>query len=217
MTFKGPFQPKLIYDSLNILSNNIQTIKGFLSLAFQGRLLRFIGCCQEKKKRERKKEKKKCRLAETLMAHGILTLLFLTRCETRGILKMITSNSSYRETYNRLKNSLYSKMFHNHSVSKAEFVNITTALLTQRCAICFLEPIIFSTARTLSPTKPNPATSGPYQGPWMCSLVTILFPGLQIFAQVTWKPQTASMKTPNQTHLKGGDRIKSYHVLRKNH
>lgn len=129
------------------------------------------------------------------MACGILTLLFLTRCETRGILKIISSNSSYRETYNRIKNSLYSKILHSHSVSKADFVNITTALLTQRCAICFLQPIIFSTARTRSPTKPNPATSAPYQSPWMCSPVTILFSGLctvlfsEIFVQVTWKWQ----------------------------
>lgn len=99
------------------------------------------------------------------MACGILALLFLTRCEIRGVLKMITSNGSYREMYNRIKNSLYSKMLHSPSVSKAEFVNITTALLTQRWAICFLQPIIFSTVRTCSPTKPNPATSGPYQSP----------------------------------------------------
>lgn len=128
---------------------------------------------------------------------------------------MITSNSSYRETYNRINNSLYSKMLHSHSVSKAEFVYITAALLTQRCAICFLQPIIFSTARTLSPTKPNAATSGPNQSPWMCSPVTILFPKLEIFAQIIWKPHTAPTKTPNQTHLEGGKGRKSYHLLRK--
>lgn len=75
---------------------------------------------------------------------------------------MITSKSSYKETYNRIKNTPYSNMLYSHFVGKAEFVNITTALLTQRPAICFLQPIIFSTARTCSPTKSKPASPGPH-------------------------------------------------------
>lgn len=94
---------------------------------------------------------------------------------------------------------MYSNMLHSHFVSKAEFVNITTALLTQRCAICFLQPIIFSTARTSSPPKAKSAVPGSHQSLQMRNALTISHPphppqGQTSLPKGLEKAQTAPMK-----------------------
>lgn len=86
---------------------------------------------------------------------GLLTLLFLTGPGTRETAKIANSNSRYRERYNRIKNTAYSNMLHRCFVDKAEFINVTTALLTQRCTLCLLqlEHVPMQTCNSCSPSK----------------------------------------------------------------
>lgn len=87
------------------------------------------------------------------------------------------------------------------------------AFLTQRHTICFLQPIIFSTARTHSPAKIKPATSAPHQSLRMSSALTILSPRARYLSPRDWKnTHTAPVKTPNQTNLEGRE---SCQLLRK--
>lgn len=106
--------------------------------------------------------------------------------------------------YNRIKNTVYSNMLHSHFVSKAEFVNITTALLTQRCAICFLQPIIFSTSRTSSPPKAKSAVPGSHHSLQMHNALTISHPphppGARHLCPRDWKNPKQHLWNPTKSN-----------------
>lgn len=97
-------------------------------------------------------------------------------------------------------------MLHRHFVDKAEFINVTTALLTQRCTLCLLqlEHVPMQTCNSCSPSKS------------LCTALTVLSPRARHLSPRDWKtPRQHLWNPPNQPNLAGGKGRKSCHLLRK--